>query len=341
MATDKRKTQISLPLEFEDKKYQGLVKQNWQITFARQSNFGVAGKRIMGMVLSQIRENNYEEKPYYQFSVSDIVKILDIDRSSARKQIKEALFAFTRTVWEFEDEELEIYEPRQLVTTEATYEEDGYAYGIRNGLVTMVFSKVVHRMLVNIAHYSSMELDPYIRFKSWYSTRLWEIFSAYRDTGQWNVSISEYRKLMDCEKKYNDNNLLIRKTTEEPLAEFTGTPFEGFDVKKIYDSFSRRGRRPLVGLEFHFKKEVPPEDKVAKWLEKSKYKHLYKGLLDYRVTPKNILQYAGWLGVEGVSRLLTEWQQKDISGDPIKDRLKYCNKTFVAEGKKAMKKKKT
>ena len=339
--TDKRSTQTTLPLVFEPKDYKGLIKQNWQITFARQSNIGVYGKRIIGLVLSEIRKNDYQPKPCYQFRVSNVVKASEVqDKNRAYAHCKKALLNLVHVVWEFEDAEKKIYEPKQLVSTEATIEDNGYAYGYRDGIITMVFNKTMHKLLVEIAHYSSFELEPYMKFKSWYSTRLWEFFSAFKDTGKWYVNIDEYRKLMDCEKKYKITNHLIEKTTSEPLEEFKGTDFEGFVIEKVFARFSGHGRPPVIGLNFIFGKAKTTHDKIEEWKQYSEaHKRCGEALIGvWKVSESVFFKHAPRIGLKRLNELIYQWQVMD--SDPktrIKNRAAYCNKVLKKENEDDLK----
>ena len=330
--TDKRSTQITLPLVLEEKDYQGIVKQNWQITFARQSNVGVLGKRLIGLVLAQIRKNDYKAQAYYQFRVSDLVKASDIkDKDSLYKDVKKTLDELAKVVWSFEDPEREIYYPNQLIDTNTSLKKNGYKYGYEKGMITMVFNDEVHEILLNMAHYSSFELEPYMKFRSWYSTRLWEFFSAFKDSGKWYVDIKEYRKLMDCEKKYKDTNLLIRKTTAEPQEEFIGTQFEGFICEKVYAQYSSRGRPPVIGLNFYFGRMATAKETLDKWsLVSIKHAGTIKRLRDdWKVHDEVIVRYAPAIGLTELIKLMNEWQLRQTATasnqEKINNREKYCN----------------
>ncbi len=339
--TDKRSTQTTLPLVFEPKDCKGLIKQNWQITFARQSNVGVYGKRIIGLVLSEIRKNNYQMMPYYQFRVSDIVRASEVnDSKNAYKYCKDALDGLMKTYWAFEDPEKEIYIPKHLINTNTSLKKDGYEYGYREGTITMVFNGTMHKLLMELAHYSSFELEPYMKFKSWYSTRLWEFFSAFKDTGKWYVDIDKYRKLMDCEKKYRSTNMFVKKTTEEPLEEFKGTDFEGFVIEKVFARFSGHGRPPVIGLNFIFGKAKTTHDKIEEWKQYSEaHKRCGEALIGvWKVSESVFFKHAPRIGLKRLNELIYQWQVMD--SDPktrIKNRASYCNKVLKKENEDDLK----
>jgi hypothetical protein len=102
---DKRKTQISLPLDIPEKEFKDQVKQHWNITIARQGKISVCGKRIMALVLAQIRENDSHLKKYYQMNASDIIRHSELSglSGSAYQVAKKALDELARQIWSIED----------------------------------------------------------------------------------------------------------------------------------------------------------------------------------------------------------------------------------------------
>ena len=57
---DKRSTQLVLPLGLTyEPKHKDIIKQHWNVTFARQGRMSVAAKRIMARVIDQIRDDGF------------------------------------------------------------------------------------------------------------------------------------------------------------------------------------------------------------------------------------------------------------------------------------------
>jgi plasmid replication initiation protein len=93
-----------------------------------------------------------------------------------------------------------------------------------------------------------------MHFSSWYSLRMFELLSAFKDTGIWWVSIDEFRALMNCEKKYPNQHDMLKKTLTEPLQELESTDL-AFTYAQILETYSHaRGRKPIITLEFRLKK---------------------------------------------------------------------------------------
>ena len=60
---EERKDQISLPIKIHKKEFKEVVKQHWNVTFAKQKRISVCAKRILAKVLVQIKDEDKEFKP--------------------------------------------------------------------------------------------------------------------------------------------------------------------------------------------------------------------------------------------------------------------------------------
>lgn len=325
---DKRRTQISLPFNLPEKEFKDNVKQHWNITFSRQGKISVIGKRIMALVLAQIQENDNKLKPFYQMDVSDVMKAGEVGRS-AYQEAKKALDELARQIWSIEDVEKEIYRPKQLINTSTLESKEGFEYGYNNGVITIVLNPALEPYFVEMSHYSRYELKSYMKFKSWYSMRLWEILSAFRDTGKWMPAMEEYRKLMDCEKKYPLTKDLINKTTAEPLEELKGTELE-FTVEKVFAKHHGKGRPPVVGLDFKIVKSLLNDDEIlSTW---AKHTPDHARMIDdlhhkWKITAACLRKYLPILKMDGARKLKRSFEQKQAPGSKrkIDDLEKFCN----------------
>jgi plasmid replication initiation protein len=327
---DRRKTQISLPLNLPEKEFKDNVKQHWNITFSRQGKISVYGKRIMALVLAQIQENENKLKPFYHMDVSDIMRAGEIGGKSAYQEAKKALDELARQIWSIEDVENEIYRPKQLINTSTLESKEGFEYGYKNGVITIVLNPALEPYFVEMSHYSRYELKNYMKFKSWYSMRFWEILSAYQDTGKWVIPLAEYRKLMDCEKKYKDVNLMIRKTTAEPLEELKGTELEFSEPTKVFAKYHGKGRPPVVGLEFKLVRSLLNDDEIlSDWAKHSPEHARMIGKLhnDWKITQACLRKYLPEIKMEGARKLLRQFEQMESIGTKrkIDSKEKYCN----------------
>lgn len=330
---DRRNTQISLPLNLHEKQIKDHVKQHWNITFAQQGKISVVGKRIMAMVLAQIHENDMKLKPFYQMHVSDVV--FHSDGGSAYQLCRKAFKELASAVWMIEDFKAKKFKPRNILDTTKDEEIDGFETAYNNGYITIALNKTLDPYFIQLAHYSKYELTHYMKFKSWYSMRLWEVLSAYRDTGEYFCPLDEFRRIMDCEKKYKDVNLMIRYTLSEPLEELSHTDL-AFEYEKVFAKYHGKGRPPVVGLQFTLLKEKLTSDQtLAQWAEYSEEHHRILNELHHawKISKPNLIKHLPALRMEGAKKLIRQWQIKEASGERILDREKYCNLAFSKQAK--------
>ena len=349
--SDKRLLPLTLPLGLLDEpEHQELVKQHWNVTFARQGKMSVTAKRIMARVLDQIRDDDYALRPFFQLKVSDIVEEAGITKKTAQREIESSLLELGAAIWVFkslESEEGEAdkwYMCHLLDTTKKT------RVGYENGVITIILNPELSPYFIQIAHYTKYKLSNYMSLRSWYSMRFFEILSAFTDTGFWEVDIEEYRHLMDCGQildkrqrpkrnkkgellvKYPNISDLIHRTTTEPLQELAGTEL-AFKFEPVYEADRvGPGRKKIIRFRFELLKKpltaIPPS-----WLENRNTRTVIENLRKWRVSDKNIALYAPILRQKGANKLLHEWMLKQTSDKRIDNLEKYCNAAFVRAAK--------
>lgn len=332
---DKRSSQMVIPFDFKGKDIGLYVRQHWNATFARQKKVSVLSKKIMSAVMSQIKIDDTDFKGYYQFHISNFINDGQT-QTSIYSDVKKAFVELTNLQWLFEDLQNKRFAPRNLLNTSDA------RCGYDNGIITIVLNPLLKPFFIALAHYTIYELKWYMTFSNWYSMRLYELLSAYKDTGFYQVDIDTYRDLMDCKNKYkkkdgsyNDSDL-INKTINNSILELERTDM-AFTVEVVKDKpVGVRGRKTIVGLIFRLKKVEQKEVPVA-WKIAPRNQKVYEKMISkYKISEANLVKYFDVIGPEEVLKLLNNWDLKESSADPIKDKVKYCNKVFVALGKKGM-----
>lgn len=345
---DKRSTQLVLPLGLTyEPKHKEIVKQHWNVTFARQGRMSVGAKRIMARVIDQIRDDDFKLRPYYQFRISDIITEAGITKETAYKEVQGSLRELTSAAWEFESLDGSEWYIRHLLDT--TKEK---AVGYKDGVITVLLNPQLEPYFVQIAHYTKYQLSNYMSLKSWYSMRFFEILSAFRDTGVWSPTIEQYRQMMDCwhekdkrgkikkdkdgnpKMKYPDTRDLVNRTITEPLEELAGTNL-AFTYEPTYEADRMtRGRKKIIGFKFTLQRKQ--DGKIPEyWLQNTVVARVVANLRAWKVTDTNIALYLEDVGTAATNRLIYEWQLKENSKEQINDRVKYCNAVFVRMGKAA------
>lgn len=347
---------LTLPLELTyQPEHKQIVKQHWNVTFARQKKITPMAKRIMALIINQIRDNDFELKPCYQFKISELAEKSNLAMGTLYHYVEAALRELATMAWEFQKprdsgdpKDCEWYLRNLLDTTKE--ERVGY----RNGIVTVLLNPQLAPYFIQIAHYSQYQVENYMHLRSWYSMRFFEILSAFRDKGEWVVSIDDYRQMMDCwyEKdvygnvrknkkgcpvmKYPRTADLVAYTTTEPLTELEGTGL-AFDYKPIYETGGgRRGRPKILALRFKLR-HPQSKDLPEKWFENPTLASAIGLLREFKVNDRNIKLYFEAIGSKETLLLVRTWQIKENTDQRIEDRAKYCNAVFIRVGEAAIK----
>lgn len=351
MPHDLRNTQQPFPLGLTyEPKHKELVKQHWNMTFARQKRMSPLAKRIMARVIDQIRDDDFELREYYQFRISDLAADTKLVNKTLYNHVKGALRELSDISWEFEStDSSEWYIQHLLDTTKAK------RVGYKDGIATVLLNPQLAPYFIEVAHYTKYQLSSYMNLKSWYSMRFFEILSAFRDTGVWHPSVDTYRQLMDCwhekdkwgvvkkakngkpKMKYPSTGDLVTYTIAEAYQELAETNL-AFDYEVVYEEGGgRRGRPAITGLRFTLKRR--PEGIIpSEWYEYPSVMKAVNSLRGWAVTDKNIALYLEDIGTAAAHRLVYEWQLKENSSARIDNRAKYCNAVFVRQGKQAQEK---
>ena len=338
---------MKLDLQYEPKST-NQVKQSKSVTLAHQRRMSVYSKRILARVLEQITEDDTQLREFYQLKVSSIVDDTNLDVVSAYSFAKRALRELSMVRWEFEDLETQEWYFISLLDSSKR------RVGIKDGVITIVLNPELTPYFVKIAgQYSTYKLDSYMGLHTWYAMRFYEILSSFQDSGWWEVSLEEYRLLMDCgpeldkwgkPKKDKEGNVIVKLATTKDLIKYTvlnaqkelaNTPC-AFAYRPVLEKKTGRGRPKIVGLRFDlYEKElttIPPS-----WLADKATAAVIHRLREFKVTDKHIAQYLKPLGLIAAQKLVREWQLKENSQQKIDDYLKYCNAAFVRQGKQAIK----
>lgn len=349
--------QLTLPLEIlkEDfsPEYAEIIKQSWKITFSRQHLTSVYAKRVMGLIASQIREDG-EVKEYYQITAEKVINETGLQNREVYKRMKMVVYELAHIVYFLEDNNSKTIIPRHLLDTSRFKNPAGYY----NGMLTVAFNPQLNGIVNQLAHYNKYELKEYMNFSSWYSMRLYELLTAFKDKNSVEFEILKYREWMGCgvkigdktgkpiiDKKtgkvkylkYRNHSDAIIRTTREPLKDLKGTDLE-FKVTPIKASAFGRGRPSIEKVRFDFVWQTKSNyEKIVSWIEIfPKFKKAYERLKAYKISDDIIAKYGRKIGLKKLNELLYTWdlRQEAHSKDRIINPEKYCNKVIADIGKK-------
>jgi hypothetical protein len=323
------------------------VRQHHHVTFSHQRKMSVMSKRIMARVLEQIQTDDLQLRDCYQVNVRKLVEGTDLAVNNCYTWAKAALVELEQVRWSFEDLENKLFYQRSLLVQDAgrpSFVHDGTAYIRLNPALGPYFLELA-------GEYTLYKLDGYMKLRSWYAMRFFEILSHFKDTGWWEVSIEEYRKLMDCapevdklgkpvldkagkpKMKHQKITHLVTDTIEVAQRELADTPYAF--TYSLKESSGTRGRARVVGFSFELvtkqSTRIP-----ANWVTNPLTGPIIARLRAYQVSEKNMALYLKAITLEGVRKLLTEWDNMKVGPKAINDPLKYCNATIVRVGKAAI-----
>ena len=172
---NKNNTQVALPFDFKGKDIDLYVRQHYQVTFARQKKVSVLAKKVMAGVISKIDIKDKTFKNYYQFHITDFIQEGQ-DERSFYKEIKKAFKELADMSAFIEDYDSSKFAVRHFLNT------SDVRCGYDNGTITIVFNPLLAPYFLSLAHYTNYQLKWYMTFSSWYSMRIYELLSAYKDT---------------------------------------------------------------------------------------------------------------------------------------------------------------
>lgn len=352
------KTQLSIPFDIQKQDLTGefaeIVKQNWQITFSKQYMTSLYAKRVMGMIAAQVKQDG-DIKDYYQFTAADIIKNTEkgLDKNEVYKRMRTLIYELAEVIYFVENKEEQTFIPYHLLNT--SYKKPA---GYYNGKITIVLNPNLAPLIKELAHYSKYELREYMNFGSWYSMRLYEILSAYKDKQYVEFDIERYRNWMGCGLdvssrtgrvktkngkpkyiKYQNHGDAVKRTTREPLKDLKDTDLE-FTFSIIYDK-SGRGRPAIKGLRFVFVNPRKDTNQLLNELmrKNEKFKRAFDLMQNWKVSRENFAKYAELIGVERIFKLNHEWLSRKNTPKEITSPLKFCNKVFSTLGKELLEQK--
>ena len=319
-------------LSFPKPYYKPNVQQSWKFTFARQAKLSVFSKRILALVFAQIQEDDKKLRKYYQIPVQDVIQQSETKNKNAYRNLQKAVLELAATVFEFEDEKGTWY-PLQLINTSGKIHTK-----IEKGVITIVLNPHLKPLLVGLSHYTKYHVKGLMKLNSWYAMRLYEILSAFKDTGFWEVSIEDFRQHMDLmpkgpkkKMKYKSTNLLVKRTIEGPKKELDPTDV-AFDFAYKTDN-SSRGRPKVTGFIFTLKQAIDWEnakERLALARKHPNTRHLMKRMeKDYRFKEKDIIRYMD-MGRQKIGQLVYNIGLQKADGQ-IKSLPNYAFASFENE----------
>src|SRR5262245_41200573 len=235
-------SQLPIPFAAVVQDSKNYVKQHWNVTFSVQRRISVTAKKILTRVLAQIQENDNKLKPFYIVHVNDVAKAL----SDPYRAVKAAFKELVEAAWYIADLEGEEVIPRHLLDTTRNLDIDGFITRYKNGYLQLVLNPQMENYFVKLAHWSTYEIEGYDDCETWYSMRLFELLSDFKDSGFWRPPITELKILMDCATKYPNAHDFFRRVIDPAQKDLEKTNMAFTYDPQSDDKVISRGRRQVV-----------------------------------------------------------------------------------------------
>lgn len=289
----------------------------------------------MAIVLAQIKDNDNQLKPCYVIHVNEVCSP---ELSSAAKyaEVSAAFEDLLESFWKVENISDDHVIGWHLLDTTKSKSKDGFYTEYHNGYLTIALNPNLQDYFIKIAHYTTWELENYMKLRSWYSMRLFEILSAFKDTGKWRVPIPELKAMLDLQGKYKRTTDFIVRVIEPVQQELEKTSLAFTFEAMGDDRLINRGRKQILWVEFQLK-NIQPTTIPAHWYEMSEANKQILEILQHEffVKESHIIRYLPFFddGKE-LTTLINTWRRNKKT---MQDVAKYCNSVWckIGRGKKA------
>lgn len=101
-----------------------------------------------------------------------------------------------------------------------------------------------------VKNFTRFDLKEYIDLSSKYSKNLYRLLKQYRNTGKYEVSIKNFREIMDCPDSYS-NKYVMDLIIKPSLKELQNC----FENLKCEPKYAKKRGRPVTGYVFSFTPE--------------------------------------------------------------------------------------
>jgi len=202
---------------------------------------------ILMVIMSRMRDHGEDE---ITFTFDYLKKLVKWQR---KQDIKTFALALDRTYQKLIQCNIKIGDDRHWVRfvlfTEYNVNLDTQTISIA---VNNKFRFVLNELSSNFTRF---ELDEFTGLKSSYAKEFYRRMKQFRSTGCWQVSLEEFKRLMDIPERYSID--VIDSRVFAPILSELGERYH-LKIQKLYEARGR-GRPRVSGFEFTFDKSPLPE----------------------------------------------------------------------------------
>lgn len=204
----------------------------------------VPAKRVMLMLLGAIHPGQQDISQKVRIDARDYSKKTGIDVSQSYKDIKRGCKELMGTIIETKDPGKKTTEMCVVVDWMKYHESEGWL----DATFTRWISPYIHSLRTSLG-YTKIQIDEALKFKRFYTIRLYELIMRFEKTNNRYIKISSLREILQIEKSKYDRFADFKKWVLEP------------SVKEINEKTSlnvswtpvKTGRK-ITSITFNFKK---------------------------------------------------------------------------------------
>lgn len=195
------------------------VKQAWAVTFSKHADFSknIVAKRILTMALHKIGikaqkgdidiANLATEDLTVNFTVKQYLSATDTGKGTSKSYfglIKKGIEVLASVTVTMHNKETDKWFVVNVLDTSEKNVTNGH---LGNGEYRILFNPVFLAVAGDLKQFSTFDFVGYMQLDSFYNQRLYELLSAWRDTGEWYVSVEDFAKHLGIKKPMRYPNM--------------------------------------------------------------------------------------------------------------------------------------
>lgn len=201
------------------------IAQRWvnmsnQLTRSAQ-RLGLAQKRIMALAIAK---NDSKQSAHIvknriggwaiRITAKEYAETYDVEPKNAYQQLRTATDSLIAATWEI----IETHHNRKVRTKGSWLYTATYHDG--QGMIDLAFHpNVAPHLLALEREFTTYKLKHAAALRSIYSWRLYECLQSWKATGQWIVSLEDFRRIMETPAKYDKDFNEIRRWVINPAVQ--------------------------------------------------------------------------------------------------------------------------
>jgi plasmid replication initiation protein len=254
--------------------------------------------RLLASVISRINRTDTDFQDY-EFSVSELAKLLDIDEDNAYRDIQKAADCLLRQV-------VRIKEKDKIITVSFL---SSSIYYKTKGIVSFRFDPALKPYLLQLKDcFTSVNFAIVVKFKSVYSIRIYYLLKQYQPVGKRVIAVDELKDMLCLTDKYQGFTDFKRWVLEAAKKDFEAKNEDGSPKSDITFEFEllRRGRA-VASITFIIIEQQQRKPEQQKFLQATAAP-AHAARIN-RIPFEHDEAFALWLAKKGMTVDLLQWAE--------------------------------